>query len=182
MRVFAATLAAVFCLGGVNAAPYTIDPTHSSVGFEVKHLMVSKVKGNFKKFSGEVEFDGKKLTKLSGEVKIADINTDNNARDKHLNDADFFDAKKFPNATLTMTKFEKGKVYADLKIRDVVKNVVFNAEIGGPIKHPKTGKDVISISLRGEINRKDFKVGEDTADNSVSEKVIIEIELEASAK
>ena len=81
-----------------------------------------------------------------------------------------------------MTKFENGKLYADLKIRDVVKNVVFDAQIGGPIKHPKTGKDVISISLKGEINRKDFKVGEDTANSSVSDKVIIDIELEANAK
>lgn len=182
MRIFVSTLAAALCLGSASAAPYTIDSTHSSVGFEVKHLMVSKVKGNFKKFSGEVEFDGQKLTKLSGEVKIADINTDNASRDAHLNQPDFFDAKKFPNATLNMTKFEKGKVYADLKIRDVVKNIVFDAEIGGPIKHPKTGKDVISISLKGEINRKDFKVGEETADSSVSEKVIIDIELEANAK
>ena len=182
MTIFISTLAAAFCLSSINAAPYTIDPTHSSVGFEVKHLMVSKVKGNFKKFSGEAEFDGQKLTKLSGEVKIADINTENASRDAHLNKPDFFDAKKFPNATLNMTKFENGKLYADLKIRDVVKNVVFDAQIGGPIKHPKTGKDVISISLKGEINRKDFKVGEDTANSSVSDKVIIDIELEANAK
>lgn len=179
MRVF---VVALMALGIVSAAPFSIDPTHSSVGFEVKHLMVSKVKGNFKKFSGEIDFDGKKLTKLSGEVAIADINTENKARDKHLNDADFFDAKKFPTATLNMTKFEKGKVYADLKIRDVVKNVVFSTEIGGPIKHPKTGKDVISLSLKGEINRKDFKVGQETPDSQISEKIIIEIEIEANAQ
>ncbi|MCI7710205.1 MAG: YceI family protein [Helicobacter sp.] len=180
MKAFMIALAVAF--GSMSAAPYVVDSTHSSVGFEVKHLMVSKVKGNFKKFSGEIEFDGKALTKLNGKVAIADINTDNNTRDKHLNAPDFFDSKKFPDATLSMTKFEKGKVYADLKIRDVVKNVVFDAEIGGPIKHPKTGKDIISVSLKGEINRKDFNVGEDTADSSVSDKVIIAIELEASAQ
>ncbi|WP_066387519.1 YceI family protein [Helicobacter himalayensis] len=175
-------VAALALAGSLSAATFQVDVSHSSVGFEVKHLMVSKVKGDFKNFSGEVEFDGKKLTKLEGQVKIADINTNNDARDKHLNAPDFFDAKKFPTATFKMTKLEKNKLYADITIRGVTKNIAFDVDVSGPVKHPKTGKDLISISLKGALNRKDFKVGESTGDSSVSELVGINIEIEATEK
>lgn len=175
-------LVAVAFVGLLPAAKYEVDASHSSVGFEVKHMMVSKVKGDFKKLSGSIDFDGKNVKGLSGEVNIADINTNNNSRDDHLKAKDFFDAKGFPKATLKMTKFEKGKLYADVKIRDVTKNIAFKAEVSGPIKHPRNGKNVISLSLSGELNRKDFKVGSDTPDNQVSDIVGLSIELEAVEK
>ena len=81
-----------------------------------------------------------------------------------------------------MTRVEKGKLYADVKIRNVTKNIAFKAELSGPIKHPKSGKDVISLSLSGELNRKDFKVGSNTPDNQVSDIVGISIEIEAVEK
>ena len=175
-------LMALICAGFLWAAEYEVDASHSSVGFEVKHMMVSKVKGDFKKLSGSVDFDGKNVKGLSGEVSIADINTNNSSRDDHLKAKDFFDAKGFPKATFKMTKFEKGKLYADIKIRNVTKNIAFKAELSGPIKHPKSGKDVISLSLSGELNRKDFKVGSNTPDNQVSDIVGISIEIEAVEK
>lgn len=181
MKKFSMLMAAV-SLSFLCAAKYEVDASHSSVGFEVKHMMVSKVKGDFKKLSGSVDFDGKAIKGLSGEVNIVDINTNNSTRDDHLKAKDFFDAKGFPKATLKMTKFEKGKLYADVKIRNVTKNIAFTAELSGPIKHPKSGKNVISLSLSGEINRKDFKVGSDTPDSQVSDIVGLSIELEAVEK
>ncbi|MCI6217161.1 MAG: YceI family protein [Helicobacter sp.] len=181
MRIFS-FIAAFALAGGLSAATFEVDTTHSSVGFEVKHLMLSKVKGDFKKFNGEIELDGKNLKKLEGEVSITEINTNNDSRDKHLNAPDFFDSSNFPTATLKMTKATKKKLYADLTIRGITKNVSFDFEMGGPVKHPKTGKDLISLSLQGVINRKDFKVGENTGDSSVSEKVNININIEATSK
>ena len=84
---------ALICAGFLWAAEYEVDASPSSVGFEVKHMMVSKVKGDFKKLSGSVDFDGKNVKGLSGEVSIADINTNNSSRDDHLKANDFFDAK-----------------------------------------------------------------------------------------
>lgn len=162
------------------AKPYEVDVSHSSVGFSVKHMSVSNVKGSFDKFSGTLDVEGKSINALNGEVQIASINTNSNARDKHLNAPDFFDAKQFDKATLSLVKHSGKKLEANLTMRGITKKVTFDVELNGPIKHPKTQKDLIALTLTGTINRKDFDIGKDTADVMVSDKVEIKVELEAS--
>ena len=87
-----ALCAAVALLGtSLMAAEYVVDASHSSVEFGVKHMSVSNVKGNFNKFSGTLDVEGKNIKALEGEVQISSINTNSDGRDKHLNESDFFD-------------------------------------------------------------------------------------------
>ncbi|TLD79921.1 polyisoprenoid-binding protein [Helicobacter sp. MIT 05-5293] len=162
------------------AQDYKVDASHSSVGFGVKHMSVSNVKGSFDKFSGKVDVEGKKINALEGEVEITSINTNSNARDKHLIAPDFFDSKKFPKATLKLVKHSGKKLQADVTMRGVTKRVDFNVELNGPVKHPKTGKNIIALTLEGKLNRKDFGIGADTGDMMISDNVDIKIEIEAS--
>lgn len=162
------------------AQDYKVDVGHSSVGFGVKHMSVSNVKGNFGKFSGKVVVEGKKINVLEGEVEIASIDTNSSARDKHLIAPDFFDSKKFPKATLKLVKHSGKKLQADVTIRGITKRVDFNTEINGPVKHPQTGKNIIALTLEGKLNRKDFGIGTDTSDMMVSDNVDVKIEIEAS--
>lgn len=168
------------------AAPYTIDTSHSAVNFQVTHLMISDVDGVFNTFSGVVDFDekAKALKALSGEVLISSIDTKNDSRDKHLNAPDFFDSAKFPKATLEMKSLKGKKLTADVTIRGVTKQIVFDTSIKGPVTNPmsKENKLAIAIKLEGKLNRKDFGIGMDTKDALVSDEILLRIQLEAHSK
>ena len=88
-KIIVATALSVACSAALLAVPYEVDVGHSSVGFSVKHLSVSNVKGGFDKFNGTLDVEGKTIKALNGEVEISSINTNSNARDKHLNAPDF---------------------------------------------------------------------------------------------
>lgn len=148
-----------------QAATYTLDPAHTSVGFKVKHLMITNVKGVFEKFQGTLILDEKDITKskLSATIDIASINTNIAKRDEHLRSADFFDAAKFPTMTFESTKIEKAGadkliVTGNLTIRGVTKPVVLNVEgLNQEIKTPQGGLKR-GASATGSINRQDFGV------------------------
>jgi polyisoprenoid-binding protein YceI len=172
------------------AGDYTLDMSHSGVGFSIKHLMVSNVKGKFKVYDGNFSYDekAKKLTKLEGTVDVASIDTEIQKRDDHLRSADFFDAAKFPKMSLVMTKFipgKKPKVEAKLTIKDVTKVVLFDADIGGAAVDP-WGTKKAGFSLTGVINRKDFGLtwnkSLETGGFVVGEEVKISIDLEGNSK
>src|SRR5512137_2016851 len=106
MKRVITTISAIFALALpviASAATWNIDPEHSNVGFKVKHLMVSNVKGSFEKFTGMVELNDKDVTKSKVDVSIetTSINTGVNKRDEHLRSADFFDVTKYPAMTFT---------------------------------------------------------------------------------
>lgn len=182
--LFASSILAL-ALSTSSAAQYDIDTSHSAVNFQVTHLMISDVDGVFNTFSGVVDFDekAKALKALSGEVLISSIDTKNDSRDKHLNAPDFFDSAKFPKATLEMKSLKGKKLTADVTIRDVTKQIVFDVDVKGPITHPaKQDKSVIGIKLEGKLNRKDFGIGMDTKDALVSDEILLRIQLEAHSK
>ena len=81
------------------AAPFEVDPTHSSVGFKVRHLMISNVVGKFGTFSGSYDLENGKLVSLTGTIEAASVDTGIEKRDAHLKSADFFDAGKYPEIT-----------------------------------------------------------------------------------
>lgn len=145
------------------AATWTIDPEHSHVGFKVRHLMVSNVKGHFEKFSGTVEIDNKDITrsKVSVTIDTNSINTNVQKRDDHLRSADFFDVAKYPAMTFVSKKVEKVgkdtlKVTGDLTLHGVTRQVVLDVE--GPSQETRDpwGNIRSGATATTKINRKDF--------------------------
>jgi polyisoprenoid-binding protein YceI len=170
---------------------FIIDSVHSHVGFSVKHMMVSTVRGQFRKFDGKIRLDADNFAKSSfeGEIDVASIDTGNSDRDNHLRTNDFFDAPNHPKITFKSTNIvaRGGNEYlvtGDLTIRGVTKPVTLDVEFQGTAKNPY-GKTVAGVSASAVINRKEFGVNFnavlETGGVAVSEKVKLELELEAVA-
>ena len=141
---------------------WTLDRAHSSIGFSVRHMVISEVTGNFKDF--DITFSSSKGdysdATVIASIKVASINTDNERRDGHLKTDDFFNAEKFPLITFKSTSFEKVgdnkyKITGDLTIRDVTKKVTFDAVYNGSIKAP-WGAIVSSWKATLAVNRFDY--------------------------
>jgi polyisoprenoid-binding protein YceI len=169
---------------------WNIDVVHSTIGFTVRHLMVSKVHGFFTKWNGSLEFDEKNPASSHAEVQIdvASVDTREPQRDAHLKSGDFFEVEKHPQMTFKSTAVERGKdghfkVTGDLTLRGVTKPVVLDVEYGGRSKHPQMGERV-GFSASTSINRKDFGVSfNQVLDNggvALSDKVDITLEIEAT--
>ena len=176
-------MAIVSAFGGET---FKIDPVHSSMGFHIGHLGVSKSTGVFKDFQGEwtVDADTLKLKNLLGTVKVKSVETYNKMRDKHLLSADFLDEPKHPSMTFKFTKMkDKNTVIGQVTIKGITKNVEWTVTVSKIIDNPrdkgKTRKQ--GISIRGKLNRKDFKVGETYPDKAISDLVDVVIELEGTA-
>jgi polyisoprenoid-binding protein YceI len=170
---------------------WQIDNAHTHIGFSVKHMMVSTVRGNFGSYRGKLELDPTDFTKskLEGEIDVESINTGNEQRDAHLRTNDFFDAKNHPKINFKSTRIEKKDdneyvVHGELTIRGVTKEVAVDVEWSGTNKNP-WGKVVTGLSAKTTINRKDFGVNFNAALETggvlISEKVKIEVEVEAVA-
>lgn len=143
-------------------AKYSVDQSHSSVGFEVKHMMVTKVRGQFDSYTAEIEAaDLADLTTASISFKfdVASINTSSADRDNHLRSADFFDVEVNPSIDFESTSITKDgddyKVTGDLTIKDVTKPVTFDVEFGGKGKNP-WGVEVYGFEATAKINREEF--------------------------
>ena len=141
------------------SAVYALDPTHTTVGFEVIHLGISKVPGKFKDFKGTFEFDEKTQTlkDLNVEIKTASINTENTDRDGHLKNADFFNVEKFPVSTFKITKPVKldGKpIKGELTLLGKTQNVTLNVKYNGSASMGGTQKT--AFDAQGKIDRTQF--------------------------
>ncbi|MCL6452557.1 MAG: YceI family protein [Alicyclobacillus sp.] len=141
---------------------WTVDLAHSSVEFLVKHMVVSKVRGNFEDFSAVIEADPEDLTdaRIEFTVNTASVSTRSEDRDKHLRSADFFDCDNHPAMTFKATKIERKSpgeyhVTGDLTIRGVTKPETFIVTYEGQGKNP-WGVLVAAFSARGTINRSDY--------------------------
>ena len=140
---------------------WNIDKAHTDLGFAVKHMMISTVRGKFTAFEADVSLDPANLeaAKVSARIDVASINTGEDKRDGHLKSADFFDAEKFPNITFTSTKVKRSgddvEVTGNLKIRDQEHAIVLKGEVTGPGKDPWGGTRV-GFSLSGEIDREQW--------------------------
>jgi len=141
---------------------YNLDPSHSELGFSVKHLMVTNVKGRFQKFDARVELDEQDLTKsrLTVTIDAGSIDTRNADRDAHLRSADFLDVENHPEVTFVSKRIERVgdneyKVIGDLTIRGVTREVTLDAEETGRGRDP-WGGDRIGFELRGSLNREDY--------------------------
>jgi polyisoprenoid-binding protein YceI len=180
--------AALFAANAALAADYKIDASHSSVGFGIRHL-VGKVKGQFKEFEGTFSFDAKKPAAATGKfvVKTASISTENEKRDEHLKNEDFFDVKKHPEMTLDKIKLapkgkDKYKMTGELALHGVTKPVTFDLAYNGSAKDP-WGNTRAGFTATGKINRKDFGISWNKALDAggvmLGEDVEIELQIEA---
>lgn len=152
---------------------WALDPAHSEVHFKVRHLMVSNVSGHFKTFDATVETDGTDVTsaKVVFHADIDSISTNNEQRDAHLRNNDFFDAEAHPKLTFTSTKIDKideenYKMHGTFTMRGISKDITLHVEFGGIVTDP-WGNTRAGFTVTGKVNRKDHGVGENF--NAVSE-------------
>ncbi|MEK5080517.1 YceI family protein [Solibacillus sp. FSL W7-1436] len=169
-------------------AKWQIDQAHSTIGFEVKHMMVSKVKGQFTNYSADVEVDNlEDLTSAQIDITIdtTSINTSNEDRDNHLKSAEFFDIEQFPDIKFKSTNITKDgddyKVSGDLTIKDVTKPAVFDVEYGGKGTNP-WGVEVYGFEAETKIDREEFgltwNAALETGGVLVGKDIKIKVELE----
>ncbi|KAA3637856.1 MAG: polyisoprenoid-binding protein [Bacteroidetes bacterium] len=138
---------------------WAIDPTHSEVGFKVKHMMISTVKGFFESFEVNVESENDDFTNAAVEVAIDvdSISTGNNDRDAHLKSDDFFNAEQFTQIKFNSKSFDGNKLTGDLTIRDITKEVILDVDYNGTAVDPY-GQTKAGFEISGFINRKDFNL------------------------
>ncbi|MDQ4095240.1 MAG: YceI family protein [Actinomycetota bacterium] len=168
---------------------WTIDPAHTSVSFMARHMGLSKVRGQFDSFRGEVEGDPNDLTtaKARFEVDMASVDSGSPDRDAHLKSADFFDVEKYPTMRFVSKEVRREgdayKVIGDLTIKDVTREVELDYEHGGDL-HDPYGNRKLGGALTGTIKRSDWglnwNVPLDSGGWLVSDKIQLEIDLQVA--
>lgn len=160
------TVFGVFSVNAQNAMTWEIDKAHSSVNFSINHFFTS-VPGKFTNFGGDINFDPNNLSESNVifTVSVNSVNTGDAKRNEHLQSADFFDAKTYPNMTFKSTKFEKKSekeylVYGKLTIKDITKDVVLPMKITGEMEHPMMeGTILLGVLIDTTLDRTDYGVG-----------------------
>jgi polyisoprenoid-binding protein YceI len=172
---------------GYVAGTWNIDPVHSEVGFSARHMMVSKVRGRFTEFSGQLVTGEDPLnSSVTAEIDLASITTGNEQRDNHIKSADFFEVETYPKMTYRSTSVRRdGDDYVldgELTLKDVTKSVPLKLELNGFGPDPYGGTRA-GFTASGEINRKDFHVNFDAPMQNggvvVSDKIGLHLEIEA---
>lgn len=173
-----------------SAGSFTLDRAHSAVEFKVKHMMISKTRGEFGDFTASFDFEPgePESWRVEATIQAASLDTRNEDRDKHLRSEEFLFVEKYPTITFVSTGVEmvgdrEAKLAGDLTIRGVTRPVVLDLEVRGMVDDP-WGNTKAGFAVSGKINRKDFgltwhKVLE-TGGLVVSDEVEIIIEIEGS--
>jgi len=168
---------------------YTLDPTHTRLGFVARHAMVTKVRGQFNEFAGVLQIDAADPAKSSAEVTIQvdSVTTGSGDRDNHLRTNDFFDVPNFPTWTFRSTSAERVgddtyRLTGDLTIKDTTRPISIDFEHTGSAKDP-WGNTRIGFEGRTTVNRKDWGIGWNVALEAggvlVGEKVTLELDVSA---
>ncbi|MFV8356362.1 YceI family protein [Flavobacterium sp. XS1P32] len=172
----------------MSTTKWVIDPTHSEIGFKVKHMMFTTISGKFSKFDATIEAEDSNLenAKIEFTGAIDSVTTGNADRDTHLLSPDFFDAAQFPEIKFSATSFTKinegeYELVGDLTLHGVTKSVKLATEYGGLMKDP-WGNTKMALALEGKINRKDWGLNWNSALETggvlVSEEVRLNVELQ----
>jgi polyisoprenoid-binding protein YceI len=161
--IAALALSALAAVPAHAAEVYTIDPTHSEVSFQVRHL-VTQVRGNFNEYQGKIELDPARLvnSKVEFRIKAASIDTNLPDRDKHLRAEDFFFVEKYPDIVFKSEQIKAtGKdtydVTGKLTMRGVTKTVTLPVTFLGKVRDP-WGNDKAGFALEATVNRKDYGI------------------------
>jgi polyisoprenoid-binding protein YceI len=172
---------------GYVAGTWTIDPVHSEVGFAVRHMMVSKVRGRFNTFSGKlVTGENPLASSVTAEIDLASIITGNEQRDTHIRSADFFEVETYPTMTYRSTgvRADGGDYVMDgeLTLKGITRNVPLKLELNGFGPDPFGGTRA-GFTATGEINRRDFNVNFSAPMQNggavVADKISLQLEIEA---
>lgn len=166
---------------------WTIDATHSEIGFKVKHMMFTNVSGKFNSYEGTIstEEDNFENASIEFSADINSIDTNNADRDNHLKSGDFFDVENHPKLTFQSTSFTKNgddyELVGDLSLKGVTKSVKLTTEFSGLMKDP-WGNTKAGLNISGKINRKDWGLNWNSALETggvlVGEEVRLNIEIQ----
>jgi polyisoprenoid-binding protein YceI len=172
---------------GLVAGTWAIDPAHSEVSFSVRHLMVSKVRGTFKSFAGELSIGEDQLaSSVSVTVDLGSVDTRDETRDAHLRSADFFDVEHHPTLTYRSTAVRTDGdgfvVDGELSVHGVTRPVALAVEFNGVSGDPWGGTRA-GFSGETEISRRDFGIDIDLPLDGggvvVGDKIKVQLEIEA---
>ena len=163
---------------------FTFDSVHSSLEFQIKHLMVSKVKGTFDQFDVNVEGDINDLSSLKATVTIdpKSINTANEDRDNHLKSGDFFGTDEFDKITFVTKEISENSVVGDLTIKGETHEEKFDVEFNGVSKNPMNGEQVTGFIVTGKINREQYGINFNQALETGGVMLGREVKFEVSAE
>jgi polyisoprenoid-binding protein YceI len=167
---------------------WKLDPSHTTVEFSAKHLMISTVKGRITDIEGTIDMDEKdpRNSSVEATLKAASLDTRTDQRDQHLRSADFLDVEKYPEIIFRSTRIEGDKdsfkLTGDLTIRDVTKPITLDVEFEGTGKDPWGGERV-GFSAKGKFDRRDFGLtwnqALETGGVVVGNEIKISLEVEA---
>lgn len=181
-------MTATLQIPGFKAGTWAIDPTHSEVGFSVRHLMISKVRGTFESFAGTfVTTENPLETTVTATAEVASVTTKDEGRDAHLRTGDFFDAEQFPTLSFISTGVRQSgddfKVDGNMTMRGVTKPVTFDVEFGGFGQDPY-GNYKAGLTAKTDIKREDFGLNFnaplETGGVLLGENVTITLDLQAA--
>ena len=163
IRVVLALLASMYFASIASSADmYVIDPSHTSVGFTVRHLMIYKVQGKFNEYTGTIKYDENDITKSSmhGTIQVTSLDTGDEKRDKDLRGAQFLDVERFPNITFASTRVERKDgsyvLIGDLTMHGITKEVAIPFTITGRVAH--RGQTLLGFEAKLQIIRQDFGI------------------------
>ncbi|ALR31346.1 hypothetical protein ATE47_12810 [Chryseobacterium sp. IHB B 17019] len=183
-KVFLTFVFAFLSVVAFAQTAWKVDPMHSSVNFNIKHMGISFVQGRFDKFDGKATTKGNNLdgAEISATVDVSSINTGVEMRDKHLKSADFFDAEKFPNMTFETSSITKDKnnsytLKGKLTIKDVTKEISVPVTFGGIAKNQQ-GKEVMGFQTTFKVNRLDYNIKYDPTGAGVAKDVDVNLYFE----
>ena len=176
----------------MSITTWDIDTLHSTIGFVVRHMLVSNVRGRFNRWTGRLQFDSANLRagSVTAQIDVSSIDTNASQRDAHLRSSDFLDARRFAAISFRSTQLESiaetsFELTGELTIRGVTRQTTVDVEYGGRMRDPD-GKDRIGFSARATINRRAFGVTFnkvlDAGGLALGDNVAIEVEIAASAK
>ena len=177
----------VFCVASYAQQSWSNDPAHSRLGFTVKHMTISEVSGRFTDFSVKVKSEKTDLSDLKIDVtaQIGSINTDIEARDKHLKSADFFDAEKYPTLTFVSTSHKKitnnkFKLMGNLTMHGITKFITLDVVYFGEVTNPMNQKKVYGFKVTGVVKRSNYNLGSKFGNAMISDNIKIVADLEFS--
>jgi polyisoprenoid-binding protein YceI len=179
----------------ITAAPavpvgtWTVDASHSKVGFAVKHMGIATVRGEFKDFEGVLEIsDDLSSAKARGTVRAASVDTNEPQRDGHLRSPDFFDAETFPelafeSASIEAIDDETFRITGNLTLHGVTNEIVLTAEINGTDVDPY-GNEKVGLEIKGQLSRGEYGMKFNQALGSgnmlVADKVKLNLDISAA--
>ena len=171
----------------IPTGTWALDKAHTKVGFAVKHMGVSTVRGEFHDFDGALEVDENGNLSAYGTVQAASVHTNQEQRDEHLRSADFFDVENYPEIRFESTSIEQVddenfRIIGDLTIHGVTNEIELDAELGG-VELGMQDEQRTGLEITGQLSRKDYRMKFNAALGSgnavVADKVKLALDVEA---